>query len=82
MLFRKYLDPVSPRCRGCVEHLVGDALGTTAQPVTVTVRDNVDYIRLLLSYYATITGWGVLLGHIGLNRGYTYIVGVYIYIYI
>ena len=28
----------------------------------MTVRDNRDYIRVLLySYYTTITGWGVLL---------------------
>ena len=28
----------------------------------MTIRDNKDYIRVLLySYYATITGWGVLL---------------------
>ena len=31
-------------------------------PVIVTIRDNRDYIRVLLySYYTTITGWGVLL---------------------
>ena len=31
-------------------------------PVTVTIRDNEEYIRVLLcSYYTTITGWGVLL---------------------
>ena len=34
----------------------------TPHPVIVTIRDNRDYIRVLLySYYATITGWGVLL---------------------
>ena len=28
----------------------------------MTIRDNTDYIRVLLySYYITITGWGVLL---------------------
>ena len=31
-------------------------------PVIVTIRDNKDYIRVLLySYYTTITGWGVLI---------------------
>ena len=31
-------------------------------PVIVIIRDNRDYIRVLLySYYTTITGWGVLL---------------------
>ena len=31
-------------------------------PIVVTIRDNKDYIRVLLySYYITITGWGVLL---------------------
>ena len=31
-------------------------------PVIVARKDNKDYIRVLLySYYATITGWGVLL---------------------
>ena len=34
----------------------------TTHPVIVTIRDNRDYIRVLLySYYTTITGWGVLL---------------------
>ena len=34
----------------------------TPHPEMVTIRDNKDYIRVLLySYYATITGWGVLL---------------------
>ena len=34
----------------------------TPHPVIVTIRDNDAYIRVLLnSYYATITGWGVLL---------------------
>ena len=34
----------------------------TPHPVIVTIRDNRDYITVLLySYYATITGWGVLL---------------------
>ena len=34
----------------------------TPQPVIVTIRDNRDYVRVLLySYYTTITGWGVLL---------------------
>ena len=37
----------------------------TPHPVTVTIRDNRDYIRVLLySYYTTITGWGVLLRYI------------------
>ena len=31
----------------------------TPQPVIVTIRDNEDYIRLLVySYYTTVTGWG------------------------
>ena len=30
----------------------------------MTIRENRDYIRVLLhSYYTTITGWGVLLGY-------------------
>ena len=34
----------------------------TPHPVIVTIRDNRDYLRVLLySYYTTITGWGVLL---------------------
>ena len=34
----------------------------TPHPVTVTIGDYRDYIRVLLySYYTTITGWGVLL---------------------
>ena len=37
-------------------------LGERPHPVLVTIRDNRDYIRVLLySYYTTITGWGVLL---------------------
>ena len=37
-------------------------------PVIVTVRDNKDYIRVLLcSYYTTITGVGVLLRSTGLR---------------
>ena len=36
----------------------------TPHAVIVTMRDNRDYIRVLLySYYTTITGWGVLLRH-------------------
>ena len=39
----------------------------TPHPVIVTVRDNGDYIRVLLySYYTTITGWGVLLRYTGI----------------
>ena len=34
----------------------------TPHPAIVVIRDNQDYIRVLLySYYTTITGWGVLL---------------------
>ena len=34
-------------------------------PVIVTIRDNRDYIRVLLySCYTTITGWGVLLRYL------------------
>ena len=37
-------------------------LRRTPHPVIVTIRENRDYIRVLLySYYTTITGWGVLL---------------------
>ena len=37
-------------------------LGGPPHPVIVTIRDNRDYIKVLLySYYTTITGWGVLL---------------------
>ena len=40
----------------------------TPHPVIVTIRDNKDYIRVLAySYYATITGWGVLLRYFGLR---------------
>ena len=36
----------------------------TPHPVIVTIGYNRDYIRVLLySYYATITGWGVLLSN-------------------
>ena len=43
----------------------GPYLRWTPHPVIVTIRDNRDYIRVLLySYYTTITGWGVLLNHI------------------
>ena len=35
-------------------------------PEIVTVRDDKDYIRVLVySYHTTITGWGVLLSFIG-----------------
>ena len=38
------------------------SLRWTPHPVIVTIRDNANYIRVLLySYYTTITGWGVLL---------------------
>ena len=38
----------------------------TPHPVIVTIRDNGDYIGVLLcSYYTTITGWGVLLSYRG-----------------
>ena len=38
------------------------SLRWTPHPVMVTIRDNKGHIRVLLySYYATITGWGVLL---------------------
>ena len=37
-------------------------LGGPPHPVIVTIRDDRDYIRVLLySCYTTITGWGVLL---------------------
>ena len=37
----------------------GEFLRWTPHPVIVTIRDNWDYIRVLLfSYYTTITGWG------------------------
>ena len=43
----------------------------TPHPVIVTIRDNKDYIRVLLySSYTTITGWGLLLidgVHIGVH---------------
>ena len=39
-------------------------LGGPPHPVIVTIRDNRDYIGVLLySYYTTITGWGVLLSY-------------------
>ena len=38
----------------------------TPHPVTVTIKDNRDHIRVLVySYYTTITGWGVLLRYPG-----------------
>ena len=38
--------------------------GGPPHPVIVTIRDNRDYIGVLLySYYTTITGWVVLLMH-------------------
>ena len=40
------------------------SLRWTPHPVIVTIRDNRDYIRVLLySSYTTITGWGVLLSY-------------------
>ena len=41
----------------------------TPHPVIVTIRDNRDYIRVLLySCYSTITGWGgFLLSYVGLG---------------
>ena len=40
----------------------GSRLGGTPHPVIVNIRDNKDYMRVLLySFYTTITGWGVLL---------------------
>ena len=48
------------------------SLGWTPHPVIVTIRDNRDYVRVLLySYYTTITGWGVLQkypGHLNCQR--------------
>ena len=45
-------------------YLPGASFKWTPHPVIVTRRDNRDCIRVLLySYYTTITGWGVLLGH-------------------
>ena len=44
----------------------GLCIRRTPHPVIVTIRDNEDYIRVLLcSYYTTITGWGVLLSYAG-----------------
>ena len=43
----------------------------TPHPVIVTIRDNKDYIRVLLySYYTTITGWGVLLIYMYMKEFY------------
>ena len=45
----------------------------TPHPVIVTLRDNKDYIRVLLySYYTTITGSGVLLTYTPINRLYVH----------
>ena len=45
----------SPPCHGLKIYSLGG-------PPTQTIRDNRDYIRVLLySYYTSITGWGVLL---------------------
>ena len=44
--------------------LSGILFRRTPHPVTVTVRANKDYMRVLFySYYTTITRWGVLLRH-------------------
>ena len=44
------------------------SLGGPPHPVTVTIMDNRDYIRVLLySYYTTIKGWGVLLTYMSYN---------------
>ena len=52
---------------------VGPYYRGTRHPVTVTIRDSRDYIRVLLySYYTTITGGGVLLIHtIGVQKNTT-----------
>ena len=48
------------------------SLRWTLHPVVVTMRDNRDYIRVLLySYYTTITGWGVLLRNPPAQASYT-----------
>ena len=40
----------------------GLGLGWIPHPVIVTIRDDGDYVRILLdSYYTTTTGWGLLL---------------------
>ena len=65
-----YMDPLGgvesqPACSrdpGNLERLSREYIRWTPHPVIVTVRDNRDYIRVLLYfYYTTITGWGVLL---------------------
>ena len=46
------------------ESKLNSYLRWTPHPVIVTIRDNKDYITVLLySSYTTITGWGVLLAH-------------------
>ena len=52
-------DSGAPKSKGIIFKLL---FRWTPQPVIVTIRNNRDYIRVLLySYYTTITGWGVLL---------------------
>ena len=41
----------------------------TPHPEIVAIRDNKDYISVLLySYYTTITGWGVLLTYLPVTQ--------------
>ena len=56
------LRPATPLARSrSLLYSCGGFFRWTPHPVIVTIRDNRDYIRVLLySYYATITGWGVL----------------------
>ena len=49
-------------------------VGGPPHPVIVTIKDNKEYIRVLLdSYYTTITGWGVLLTYNPYKTLYDYI---------
>ena len=58
-VYRRYMQPREGRSR---LYMVSYKLGGPPHPVIVTIRDNRDYIRVLLySYYTTVTGWGVLL---------------------
>ena len=45
--------------KGPGTQILGVKVRWTPHPVIATIRDNRDYIKVLLySYYATITGWG------------------------
>ena len=59
---REFLEQGKPQTLNRVCRIKVRFFRRTPHPVIVTIKDNKDYIRVLLySYYTTITGWGVLL---------------------